>query len=61
MKAWYQSKIVWLGILQTLVGALGVVAEFLRAGDYSPVALTLLASGILMVIMRIWFTSESIG
>ena len=60
MKAWYSSKMVWLGVVQFLIGALGLLAEFLRAGDYSPFAVTMLASGILVVVMRVWFTDGAI-
>lgn len=59
-KSWYLSKIVWLGIIQTLIGGLGVLGEFLQKGDYSPFALTILATGILTVVLRVWFTTESI-
>lgn len=60
-KAWYLSKLTWLGIVQFLIGALGLLAEFLKAGDYSPFAVTMLVSGILVVIMRVWFTNSAIG
>lgn len=61
VKAWYSSKMVWLGVVQFLIGALGLLAEFLRAGDYSPFAVTMLLSGILVVVMRVWFTDSAIG
>lgn len=60
-KVWYESKLVWLGIIQTLIGMLAVLAEFLRAGDYSPVAVAILLSGVLTVILRVWFTDSAIG
>lgn len=60
MKKWYQSKFVWLGIVQTLIGALGVLAEFLQKSDFSPFAVTILFSGILTVIVRVWFTQTQI-
>ena len=59
-KKWYESKMVYLGIVQFLIGALGLLAEFLKAGDYSPFAVTMLASGILVVVMRVWFTDGAI-
>ncbi len=61
MKRWYESKIVWVSIIQTAIGILALLAEYLRAGDYSPVALTLLVSGVLTCILRIWFTDMAIG
>lgn len=60
MKAWYESKLVWLGIITTVIGALQLVADFLAQGVFTPEALVLLASGILGVVLRVWFTSTSI-
>lgn len=59
-KIWYQSKLVWLGVIQTLIGGLGVIGEFLQKGDYSPFALTIVATGILTVALRVWFTNTPI-
>ena len=56
MKMWYQSKLVWLGVIQFLIGALGLAGEFLQKGDYSPFAVTVLFAGVLTVVLRIWFT-----
>lgn len=61
MKSWYESKLVWLGVIQTLLGSLGVLYEFLERGDFSPAAVVLSVSGILTVIMRVWFTSTVIS
>lgn len=61
MKQWYQSKLVWLGIIQLLIGTLSVISEFLAKADYSPVAVTMLMSGILVVVMRIYFTDTQIS
>ena len=61
MKKWYQSKIVWLGIIQTLIGALGLVSDLLGKGTISSQDITLLSIGILNVILRVWFTTEPIG
>lgn len=61
MKAWYESKLVWLGALQFLIGALGLLAEFLQKGDYSPFAVTMLVTGVLTVVMRVWFTNTEIS
>ena len=60
MKAWYQSKLVWLGVIQFLIGCLGLIGEFLKNGDYSPFAVTVLLTGVLTVVMRVWFTDTSI-
>jgi len=60
-KVWYQSKLVWLGIVQTLIGALGLVAEYLSKSDFSPASVVVLVSGILTVILRVWFTNTTIS
>lgn len=61
MKPWYQSKIVWLGVIQTLLGALDVVKDALSKGsDLTPLDFSLIASGVLTVIMRVWFTDTAI-
>jgi hypothetical protein len=61
MKAWYESKMTWLGIITTLIGALQLVAEFLKSGAFSPDAVVLLVVGILGVILRVWFTDTAIA
>ena len=60
MKEWYQSKTVWLGVITTLIGALQLVAQFLGTGVFTPEAFTLLAVGVLGVILRVWFTDQPI-
>ena len=59
-KAWYESKLVWAGVVTTLIGALGVVQEVMAAGPVDYNAVILMASGILTVIFRVWFTSAEI-
>lgn len=60
MKHWYQSKLVWLGVIQSLIGILGLVATFLDAGDFTPASIVVLVSGALTIILRIWFTDTPI-
>jgi hypothetical protein len=59
-KAWYESKTIWVGILEIVIGALGLVATFLQAGDYTPAAFVLLAVGVLTIVLR-FLTSQPIG
>jgi hypothetical protein len=59
-KAWYESKIVWAGVVTTLIGALGVVQEVLAKGPVDQNAVILMASGVLTVIFRVWFTTSAI-
>lgn len=60
MKPWYISKLVWLGVVQFLLGSLGVAYEFLQNADYSPASITVLLSGILTVVLRVWFTEAKL-
>ena len=60
-KPWYQSKLVWLGIIQTLIGIAGLLADFFGAGNFTAQAITLLVMGALTVVMRVWFTDTEIG
>lgn len=59
-KSFWQSKIVWIGIIQTLIASLALVGEFLSQTNFNPVAVTTLVTGILTIILRIWFTDSSI-
>ena len=60
-KAWWKSKIVWLGILQTLTGSLAVVQDYLSRGEVlGSQGLVLIATGILTVLMRVWFTDTKL-
>jgi len=59
-KAWYESKILWLGVITTLIGALQLVAEFLKSGNFTPDAIVLLVVGVLGVVLRVWFTDTTI-
>jgi hypothetical protein len=61
MKPFYLSKLVWLGIVQTLLGALTVIADFMQSGKaFDPLGIVLIVSGILTVVLRIWFTNVPI-
>lgn len=60
-KPWYKSKLVWLGIVQTLVGVATLLSDWLGAGDYSPASIASLVGGILTVVLRVWFTDTVIA
>lgn len=60
-KPWYRSKLVWLGVIQTLIGCLALLADFLGAGSYTPQAVTILVMGALTVALRVWFTDTAIA
>lgn len=59
-KKWYESKLVWVGIISTLIAILTLLGEFLQNGNFEPVAITTFTSGILVIILRIWFTNTQI-
>jgi len=63
-KPWYKSKIVWAGVVVTLLGIFPLVNIFVRAVAPQVVSLTeaiiALVAGILTVIWRIWFTDSQV-
>ena len=59
-KKWYQSKLVWLGILMTFSGTIEVAQKIISAGPIDTAAIMNLAGGVITVIMRVWFTSTQI-
>jgi hypothetical protein len=65
MKKWYESKLVWLGIFTTMLGVLPVVFDFVKGvqPDLASIldSLFVMISGIVAVVIRIWFTDKPIG
>jgi len=51
-KKFYLSRTVWVGVIEFLIGALMVLAEFLQKGDYSPAAFVLMGVGVLTIALR---------
>lgn len=60
MKAWYESKIVWVGVLETAIGALQLFSEWYSASDFSVPGVVNLVIGVLLIVLRIWFTDTEI-
>lgn len=60
-KAWYQSKIVWLGIVTTILGIVPILVELARSYNVDVVAVGTAIIGILTVIVRIWLTDTGIN
>ena len=64
-KPWYASKVVWMGVITTLLGVLPLVNVY--ANVVAPQTVTIVAgtgaliSGILTVILRVWFTDTAVG
>jgi hypothetical protein len=51
-KPWYQSKTIWAGVIEIVIGVLGLLATFLSVGQYTPEAIVLLAVGVLTIVLR---------
>ncbi len=60
-KEWYKSKLIWMGVIQTLIGALQLLGDMLAKAQVTPADVALFCSGVLVVVMRIWFTAEPIN
>ena len=58
-KVWF-SKIVFVGVAQFVYGAVTLVAEFIEAASFNPVAIASLVCGLLLIVFRIWFTEYSL-
>jgi hypothetical protein len=52
-KAWYTSKMVWLGVLTALLGIIPLVQEMIAKGPVDLVAVLTLISGVIMVVLRV--------
>jgi hypothetical protein len=52
MKPWYQSKTIWAGIVEILIGVLGLLANFLAVSQFTPASITLLFVGVLTIVLR---------
>jgi hypothetical protein len=62
MKPFYLSKLVWLGIIQTVIGALTIITDYLSTGkEFDAPGIIFIVMGILTVVLRIWFTEEPIS
>ena len=54
MKKWYESKMIWVGVLVTIQGAIPLVVDFLNQGVFSTPAFLVMTSGIITVLLRVW-------
>ena len=61
---WYEAKLVWVGIIMTVLGILPLVNVFVQV--VAPQAVTVveavcaLVAGILTVVWRVWSTNTRI-
>lgn len=60
-KAWYTSKVFWLGIITTLLGVIPIVTELASQTAASPAEIGTALTGVLVVVMRIWFTDAPVS
>jgi hypothetical protein len=59
MKNWYESKLVWMGVLTALLGIIPLVQEMVSKGPVDFTAVLTLLSGVIVVVLRVW-TSQPI-
>ena len=60
-KPWWQSKVVLLGAIETLLGVGELIRSAIVDGTLGDVVGWIaLATGILTIISRIWFTSKTL-
>lgn len=60
VKKWYQSKTIWVGILQVAAAVGLAVADFLQVGDFTAPAYVLLFVGVVTIGLR-FLTDQPIG
>lgn len=58
-KVWF-SKIVLASIIQFMLGTSMGIAQFIEAGSYSPTAIATALIAVLVVVWRIWFTTDGL-
>jgi hypothetical protein len=59
-KSWWESKVVWAMVVQSLISILMLVQEWYATGDFSVPACIGLVIGVLVIALRIWFTDTPI-
>lgn len=59
-KVFFKSKIFWVAVIQTLISVTTIIAEFADKADISALAIGGLVTGILTIILRLWFTNSEI-
>ncbi len=59
-KKWYQSKLLWLGLLLTVAGAVPLVVALLQKGFNAESFVTFIG-GLAVTIIRIWFTDTKLS
>ena len=52
IKRFWLSKTFWAGVIEILIGVLGIVANFLQVGDFTAPAIVALVAGALTIVLR---------
>ena len=52
-KKWYESKLVWLGVLVALQGIIPLVIDLVQKGQFDATGFLTLLSGIILVVLRV--------
>jgi hypothetical protein len=61
VKPWYQSKVVWLNVITTVIAVLSLFGtETLSFMTPQVTELVLFSVAVLNVLLRVWFTSEPV-
>jgi hypothetical protein len=60
VKKWYESKLVWLGVIITLQGFIPVAVEMVNKQSVTVADVFIAFSGLLAVVLRVWFTDAVI-
>lgn len=59
-KLWYTSKLVWLGILQTVFAILMSASDLVSKGALTPQDALVFLAGICTIVIRVWLTDTAI-
>jgi len=59
-KNWWESKTIWIGILQIACSIGFSLADFLNAGDFTGAAIALFITGIVSIVLR-FLTNEPLN
>lgn len=52
MKKWYQSKLVWTGVIEIALGALDLLNDMLIQDTITPSGLIIILMGVLTIVLR---------
>jgi len=59
-EAWYESKMLWVGVGTTLLRVIPLIQEMIAQGPVDLTAVLTLVSGVVIVLLRVW-TSDPIA